>query len=134
MHISTIDVLLIEANRSDAQLAIRALQQNKLANKLVHIIDGESALDFIFCTGKYEDRNIVDTPNVIFMDVNMDGEMGLEVLRALKADQRTKQIPVVMMTSSREKEAITELKETGSRKRISAAAPALSMCMLQKYA
>ena len=95
-----IEILLIEDNLNDADLTIRALKRNKFANKLVHLRDGAEALDFIFATGIYSDRKMEDGPKVILLDLNMPKVSGMEVLERLKSDDRTKRIPVIVLTSS----------------------------------
>jgi two-component system response regulator len=97
-----IDILLIEDNENDAELAIRALQKNNVARHIIHLRDGEEALDFLFGKGQYEGRNINNKPQVILLDLKMPKVSGLEVLEQLKADETTKTIPVVMLTSSKE--------------------------------
>ena len=108
-----IEILLVEDNKSDAMLTIRALKKHNLANNLVHLIDGAQALDFIFAKGEYAGRNIEDKPKVIFLDLKMPKVSGLEVLRIIKSDERTKLIPVVMMTSSKEEKDIVESHQLG---------------------
>lgn len=94
-------------------LTIRALKKHHLANNLVHLIDGAQALDFIFAKGEYSDRNTENKPKVIFLDIKMPKIGGLEVLRVLKNDERTKLIPIVMMTSSKEEKDILESHRLG---------------------
>ena len=108
-----IQILLVEDNKSDAMLTIRALKKHNLANNLIHLIDGEQALEYIFGTGEFAGRNIENKPKVIFLDLKMPKVSGLEVLRAIKADERTKLIPVVMMTSSKEEKDIIESHKLG---------------------
>lgn len=108
-----VQILLVEDNRSDAALTIRALNKHNLANNLVHLIDGAQALEFLFATGEYEARNIQNKPKVIFLDLKMPKVSGLEVLREIKKDDRTKLIPVVMMTSSQEEQDIIESHKLG---------------------
>ncbi len=103
-----LQILLVEDNMSDAMLTIRALKKHNLANNLVHLYDGAQALDFLFGKGEYEGRNLAQKPKVIFLDLKMPKVDGLEVLRQLKADDSTKFIPVVMMTSSKEEKDIVE--------------------------
>lgn len=110
---SDIQILLVEDNRSDAMLTIRALKKHNLANNLIHLIDGAQALDFIFGTGEFEGRDVYNKPKVIFLDIKMPKVSGLEVLRIIKADERTKFIPVVMMTSSKEENDIIESHQLG---------------------
>ena len=97
-----IEILLVEDNASDAELTIRALKKKNLANNLVHLRNGAEALDFIFGSGAYEDRNTSVTPRVILLDLKMPKVNGLEVLAAIRKDERTKTIPVVVLTSSKE--------------------------------
>jgi two-component system response regulator len=97
-----VDILLVEDNPQDAELTIRALRKHNLANQLIAVEDGAEALDFIFCRGKYGDREIGHTPRVVLLDLKLPKVNGLEVLRALKQDERTRTIPVVVVTSSRE--------------------------------
>lgn len=108
-----IDVLLVEDNPSDAELTIKALRKNKIINALLHLQDGEDALDYIFATGKYADRNIDDIPKIILLDLKMPKVDGLEVLTKLKSDQRTKIIPVVLLTSSKEEKDIVNSYKLG---------------------
>lgn len=113
MRSSELEILLVEDNKSDAMLTIRALKKHHLANNLIHLIDGAQALDFIFGKGEYEGRDMNNQPKVIFLDIKMPKVGGLEVLRTLKADDRTKSIPVVMMTSSKQEKDIIESYELG---------------------
>ncbi|MFA5515178.1 MAG: response regulator [Desulfuromonadales bacterium] len=100
--LNPIDILLVEDNPQDAELTIRALQKRHLANKLHLAEDGAEALDFIFCRGAHAGRQIDQPPRLILLDLKLPKVDGLEVLRALKADERTRSIPVVVVTSSRE--------------------------------
>lgn len=97
-----IEILLVEDNNGDAEMTIRALKKNNLANKLLHVKDGAEALDFIFAQGVYFDRQVEDTPKIILLDLKMPKINGIEVLEKIKSDSRTKNIPVVMLTSSKE--------------------------------
>ncbi|HTB07098.1 MAG TPA: response regulator [Bacteroidia bacterium] len=97
-----VEIILVEDNMDDAALAIRTLKKQNLANKLVHLKDGAEALDFMFGTGAYEGRNITNTPKVVLLDLKMPKVNGIEVLQKLKSDERTKHIPVVVLTSSAE--------------------------------
>lgn len=108
-----IQILLVEDNKSDAMLTIRTLKKHNLANNLIHLIDGAQALEFIFGKGEYEGRDIANKPKVIFLDLKMPKVNGLEVLRIIKSDERTKSIPVVMMTSSKEESDIVESHKLG---------------------
>ena len=96
------EILLVEDNSNDAELAMRALRKNNIANYIIHLKDGAIALDFIFGKGQYEGRNINDIPKVILLDLKMPKVSGLEVLEKLKSNELTKKIPVVVLTSSKE--------------------------------
>jgi two-component system, response regulator len=103
-----VDVLLVEDNPDDAGLVLRELKKNHLGNKIIHLTDGAEALDFIFGRGKYSDRKVEDKPKVILLDLKMPKVDGLQVLRAIRSDERTKFIPVVIMTSSKEEKDIIQ--------------------------
>jgi two-component system response regulator len=103
-----IEILLVEDSASDAEMTIRALKKNNLANRLLHVKDGEQALDFIFAQGIYSTRQVENAPNLILLDLKMPKVNGKEVLQKLKGDERTKKIPVVVLTSSREDPDIKE--------------------------
>lgn len=109
----SIEVLLVEDNPSDAELTLHALRKAKFQNPIVHVKDGEEALDFVFCRGRFVERRIEDTPKVILLDLKLPKVDGLEVLRSLKEDARTCRIPVVMLTSSREEQDIVETYRLG---------------------
>ena len=108
-----IEVLLVEDNARDAELALRALRKRHLANKVVHVKDGEEALEFLFATGAYANRDVNQHPKVVLLDLKLPKVDGLEVLRAIKADERTRTIPVVVMTSSREQRDLVESYQLG---------------------
>jgi two-component system response regulator len=97
-----IEILLVEDNASDAEMTIRALKKNGLANKLVHLKDGADALDFLYAEGDYAGRETGSKPKVILLDLKMPKVNGIEVMRRLRADVHTKKIPVVILTSSNE--------------------------------
>ena len=100
--IKEVEILLVEDNPNDAELAIRALKKSNLANKLLWVKDGAEALDFIFATGDYSHRDVVNGPKVILLDLRLPKVDGMEVLRRIKGDELTKSIPVVVLTSSKE--------------------------------
>ena len=108
LDVNNVEILLVEDNPDDAGLVIRALKKSNLANHLVHLSDGAQALDFIFCKGEYVNRQIGDRPKVILLDLKMPKVDGLQVLKAIREDERTKAIPVVIMTSSNEERDIVE--------------------------
>lgn len=108
MENTGVEILLVEDNSSDAELTIRALKKNNLVNQLHHVKDGDEALDFVFGQGNYSGRKIENSPKVILLDLKMPKVNGIEVLRVLKADLRTKKIPIVVLTSSNEDPDIQE--------------------------
>jgi two-component system response regulator len=97
-----VEILLIEDNPSDAELAIRALRKGGITNNIIHLIDGVSAIDFLFGKGEYEGRNVNNRPKLILLDLKMPKLNGMEVLKIVKGDELTKKIPVVVLTSSKE--------------------------------
>jgi len=109
-----VEILLVEDNLDDAHMTIRALGKHNLANKLIHLIDGAEALDFLFCKGAYADRNAELLPKVILLDLKMPKVNGLEVLERLRADERTQAIPVVILTSSNEDPDIKKAYDIGA--------------------
>ncbi len=111
---NVVDILLVEDNPQDVELTIRALKKHNITNKLIVLEDGAEAMDFIFCRGKYEERGITNHPKVILLDVKLPKVSGLEVLRAIKEDERTRTIPIVMVTSSRQDPDIKTAYEYGA--------------------
>jgi len=99
---SLVDVLLVEDNPQDAELTMRAFKKRNLANNVFVVEDGAEALDFLFCRGKHENRDGSDRPKVVLLDLKLPKVNGLEVLRELRQDERTRTLPVVIVTSSRE--------------------------------
>jgi two-component system, response regulator len=115
MNPNTVDILLVEDNSSDAELTIRELSRHNMANNLVHVKDGEEALDFIFATGQYAGvRDILYPPHVVLLDIQMPKVNGIEVLQKVKGDPRTRSIPVVVLTSSKENPDIAKCYELGA--------------------
>jgi two-component system, response regulator len=108
-----IEILLIEDNPYEAELTIRALKKQNLVNKLIHIDDGADALDFIFSRGKFSSNAIIQQPKLILLDLKLPKVDGIEILRQLKADERTKMIPVVILTSSKEEKDIMDTYKLG---------------------
>lgn len=109
----TPQILLVEDNPNDVELTLHAFQKHNLANEVRVARDGVEALDFLFGEGEYADRNVDEQPNLILLDLKMPKVGGLEVLRRLKADERTKAVPVVVLTSSREGHDVTAAYELG---------------------
>lgn len=107
------EILLVEDNTSDASLTIMALKEKNLANNIVHVKDGQEALDYIFAEGAFSGRNIEDIPSVILLDLKMPRVNGIEVLQKIKSDERTKTIPVVVFSSSQEDPDVKTCYELG---------------------
>jgi two-component system response regulator len=103
-----VEILLAEDNERDAEMTLRGLRKHNLANLVHRVVDGAEALDFLFCAGAYADRNAVSLPKLLLLDLKMPKVDGIEVLRIIKADERTRVIPVVMMTSSNEERDVVE--------------------------
>jgi two-component system response regulator len=101
-QLDPVDILLVEDNPQDAELTARALKKHNLANRLFVVEDGAEALDFIFRQGQYAQRDLGFSPKVVLLDLKLPKLNGLEVLKAIKTDERTRTIPVVMVTSSAE--------------------------------
>ncbi len=97
-----VEILLVEDSPEDAELTIRAFRRNKIANVIQVAEDGAEALDFLFCRGTHKDRTFSAPPKLVLLDLKLPKVGGIEVLRAIRADERTKAIPVVVLTSSRE--------------------------------
>jgi two-component system response regulator len=97
-------ILLVEDNPDDEALTVRALKKNNIGNDLAIVRDGAEALEFIFCTGAYADRDPNDQPEVILLDINLPKVNGLEVLERIRADKTTHLLPVVILTSSKEEQ------------------------------
>ncbi len=107
------EILLVEDNPHDAELVLRALHKRHLANKVVHVQDGAEALDFLFGSGAYAHRNLSQHPKVVLLDLKMPKVDGLEVLRAIRSSERTRNIPVVVLTSSCQQRDILESYQLG---------------------
>ena len=105
---SIVEILLIEDNPHDAEMAIRVLTKSNIANKVAVVSDGEEALDFIFARGAYSGKKIECGPKVILLDLKLPKVDGMEVLKVIKSDERTKIIPVIALTSSSEESDIIE--------------------------
>ena len=104
----SVEILLVEDNPNDVELTLHAFKAHNLANRIEVVRDGAEALEFIFGAGAYAQRRIVDGPKVILLDLKLPKVDGREVLRQIKSDPRTRAIPVVVLTSSREERDIVE--------------------------
>lgn len=108
-----VEILLVEDNVNDAELTIRALRKVNLANQLIHVKDGAEALDFIFARGEFQEYASKEHLKLILLDIKMPKVDGIEVLKQIKANENTKSIPVVIMTSSKEEQDIVKSYEYG---------------------
>ena len=102
MFENNVEILLVEDNPNDVKLTLHAFQRHNFANRIHVVHDGAEALEFIFCTGPYAGRDINHIPKVILLDLKLPKADGLEVLQRIRADPRTHDIPVVVLTTSRE--------------------------------
>jgi two-component system, response regulator len=110
---SDVEILLVEDNPNDVRLALHAFKKNRLANRIQVARDGAEALEFIFCTGAFAGRDIGNRPKVILLDLKLPLVDGLEVLRRIRDDPRTRTIPVVVLTTSREEPDIAKSYQLG---------------------
>jgi two-component system, response regulator len=113
-NMDKVEILLVEDNMNDAELTIRALKKKNLANNLVHLKDGAEAINFLFGKGVYEGRNTKNIPKVILLDLKMPKINGMEVLSTIRNDDRTRKIPVVVLTSSKEDPDVAECYRLGA--------------------
>jgi CheY-like chemotaxis protein len=109
-----VEILIVEDTPQDLELALRALKKANLANHIQVARDGAEALEFVFCTGPHADRKIENGPKVILLDLKLPKVDGLEVLKRIKGDPRTKAIPVVVLTSSKEQSDVVESYQLGA--------------------
>jgi CheY-like chemotaxis protein len=107
------EILLVEDNPSDAELTLHALRKNKLANRIHLARDGEEALNFLFCRGPYADRRFESPPYLVLLDLKLPKVGGLEVLKEVKADARTRSIPIIVLTSSNEERDLVKSYKLG---------------------
>lgn len=114
MNSKTVEILLVEDNTDDVELTLRALRKHDLAEHVHVVKDGVEALDFLMGTGSYNDRSAAEPPRVILLDIKLPKLDGLEVLRRIKSDERTRTTPVVLLTSSREESDIAESYRLGA--------------------
>jgi two-component system, response regulator len=111
---NNIEILLVDDNLQDAELAIRALKKHHLANRILHLKDGAEALEYLFGTGSYQNRNTNAKPQVILLDLKMPKVNGIEVLEQIKSNTLTQKIPVVILTSSKEHPDVEKCYELGA--------------------
>jgi two-component system response regulator len=112
--VDNVEVLLVEDSRHDAELMMRALAKCDVQNKLHWVQDGVDALEFIRCTGAYDGRDFAQRPKLVLLDLKMPRLNGLDVMRELKSDERTRSIPIVVMTSSNQSRDIAESYQLGA--------------------
>jgi len=107
-------ILLVEDNEDDIMLTERAIKKNRITNKLVIARDGNEALDFLFCRGEFEGRSPAELPIVVLLDLKLPKVDGLEVLKAIRSDERTRLLPVIILTSSKEEQDIISCYTSGA--------------------
>lgn len=110
---NSVEILLVEDNPRDAEITLRALKKNKLANHVAHVKDGQEALDWLFGNGEYIGRDVNHRPKVVLLDLKLPRVDGLEVLRAIRGDARTQRLPVVVLTSSHEEQDVVRTYDLG---------------------
>jgi two-component system response regulator len=110
---SPVEILLVEDDPSDAELTLHALEKSKLVNKIHVVRDGEEALDFLFCRGNFSDRRFEEAPRLVLLDLKLPKVAGLEVLQAVKLDPRTKAIPIIVLTSSKQDRDVVKSYQLG---------------------
>lgn len=114
MENTAVEILLIEDSKLDAEMTIRALKRNRIANGIIHLSNGALALDFLFGTGEYAGRNVHNKPKLIMLDLKMPKVDGIEVLEKIKANEMTRRIPVVVLTSSKENPDVQRCYDLGA--------------------
>lgn len=114
MEIKDTTILLVEDNPDDAFLALRALKRNHIGNKIVLVGDGIEALDYLFCRNKYADRSPQDLPQLVLLDLYLPKVDGMEILRRIRADERTRKLPVVILTGTEEEQKLVDSYKEGA--------------------
>jgi two-component system response regulator len=109
-----VDILMVEDNRDDEELTLRAFQQARITNSVRVVRDGREALDFLFCAGRFSRRKAKDRPQMVLLDLMLPQISGMEVLRRIKTDERTRSIPVVVLTASQDTEKLAECQRLGA--------------------
>ena len=109
-----VDILIVEDNRDDVDMTLRAFKLARITNSVQIVEDGKEALNFLFCTGRFANRKIENRPQLVLLDLNLPKVDGIEVLRKIKADERTRSIPVVVLTASRDCKELAECKRLGA--------------------
>lgn len=109
-----VDILLVEDNANDVELTMHAFQQARFANRITTVTDGQEALDYLFCEGKHAGRRAAQRPQIVLLDLGLPRVSGLEVLRRIKADERTRSIPVIVLTVSRMFSDLAECQRLGA--------------------
>ncbi|HEX2733600.1 MAG TPA: response regulator [Polyangiaceae bacterium] len=107
-------ILLVEDSESDEELTLRAFRKSNVSNRVVVMRDGAAALDYLFLRGTHANRNPLEVPQLVLLDLNLPKVGGLEVLAAMRADERTQRLPVVILTSSREERDLAEGYDLGA--------------------
>jgi len=109
-----VDILLVEDNQDDVELTLHALRREHLANNIFTVRDGEEAIDFLFCTGTHSNRNFDHPPRLVLLDLKLPKLNGLDVLKRVKQDPRTRSIPIVVLTSSKEERDLVDSYNLGA--------------------
>jgi two-component system response regulator len=107
-------ILLVEDNEEDEELTVRALRQAQVSNEIAITRDGSEALEFLFCEGRYRERDPAKQPAVILLDLKLPKLNGIDVLKRIRADERTRYIPVVILTSSSEEDDMLQSYASGA--------------------
>ena len=107
-------ILLVEDNADDELLTLRALKKHNFANEVDVVRDGAEALDYMFCRGVYNDRDILQTPQLVLLDINLPKLNGIDVLKEIRKDENNKSIPIVMLTTSKEEIDMLESYSNGA--------------------